>query len=215
MQNVSENVYNLLSGGAVQFDLLASEIQVAAQRAGFLSHPLGFFRMRIGAANGGPLYLHVWLPDRSVPQVPRLTVHAHSVSITSYIIMGEIEDYRYAWTDDLNGAQRLFKQNRAPGGPPLLRTSRVGFTSLVSSSRFRAMDRYTVPFPEFHESAIRSAELTATICNFLGESNNDPLVVAPADVDRIPDYKVVALDEAKKSEVMQQVVDGISKIRPA
>jgi hypothetical protein len=212
MQNSSNNFCSLVSGGNVQFDLLASELKTSAQQSDFRSHPLGFFRMRIGTVRGGPTYLHVWLPERSETQAPHLTIHAHSVTIASYIVMGEIEDYRYTWTDDLTGSQRLFAQNRGLGGPPLLRTDRVGFASLASSSRFRATDRYIVPYPDFHESRAGSSGLTATICNFVGESNNDPLVVAPADLDRVEDYKVVVLDEGKKAEVMRQVLDAIKMI---
>jgi len=212
VQDSSNNLTKLFSGGSVQFDLLGSELAIAAQKSDFLSHPLGFFRMRIGTVNGGPSYVHVWLPDKFETQVPRLTIHAHSVTIASFVVVGELEDLRYTWTDDRNGSQRLFSQNRTSGGPPLLRTDRIGYTSLVSSSRFRSMDRYTVPYPEFHETNVRSSDLTATICNFVGASNNDPLVVAPADLERVEEYKVVALEKEEKSQVMDQVLDAIGRI---
>lgn len=199
----------------ISYDLLLENIQRAMDRSPFMSHPLGFFRLHVGNLNGGPVYVHVWLPNCSVYQSDDLLIHSHSVAIKSYILLGKFIDERFFWVDDPSGDCCLFAQNREKIGPRLIRTDRLGFVKYNRMLDLESGCIYKIPFPEFHKIKINTLGPVVTVALFDGVTSMSPFVVASAEVGSIEDYKSVEMSPEDQSYVCELISVKIKELSSA
>lgn len=173
-----------------------------------LSHPLGFYRGRLGESHGALFYLHIWTPTYSkIVQSPELLIHSHSVDIRSLVLVGSVTDVRYRWRPDENGRSRLLVQNRSGTGPRLLPTNDFGNAEKSDVLNVSEGQYYDVPWHDFHETAYHLGEIVVTIAAFLGKSTRSPMIIAPRHMSTSTDYRATNLDTTSRMEIISTIND--------
>ncbi len=172
------------------------------------SHPLGFYRGRLGESHGALFYLHIWTPTYyKIVQSPELLIHSHSVDIRSVVLVGSLTDVRYTWQRDEKGRSRLFGQNRSGSGPRLLPTGDFGNAQRAGVLNVSEGQYYDVPWHDFHETACDSDNFVVTIAAFVGESTRSPMIIGPRHMNVASDYKAISLDAASRIAIISRIAD--------
>lgn len=119
-------------------------IKAAEQAHTFRLHPLGFFYLQEGVAEGLMQRIHIWLPN--FPDRPENSCHQHSYDIESLVVAGRMRSDVFSFKDE-------------EGGPDLeFAVSYEGKTSIQSPSGRRG---HLLPITSFETIAGASYRLEA------------------------------------------------------
>lgn len=124
----------------------------------------------------------------------------------STLICGELEDVRYVWEECVRGNYRLFHQQKGPHSSGLIKTEIIGDITRIDRKIFKKNDSYVVPVNEFHETNMARPALTATLCCFVGKSDDPPRVAAPLRTEVLDAYQPRALSGDLKRSTIERVL---------
>jgi hypothetical protein len=134
-------------------------------------HPYGFLVVRLPAKiSEADVRFNVWLKENRPGQEPNWPIHSHEVSMSSYVVRGELENL-------------VWPEPRFGFGEPLYLASYTQNTSVLTKSdlrisegrkvreKVRAGTQYEVAKGLFHATNIPDDAECVTLCMFHAEEN--------------------------------------------
>lgn len=160
----------VLSGGSLVDSVLRASLVACWPSLQWRHHGIGALQAYVREHTDPEIRVHVWSPLLVRPGIiGHGNAHDHRFDLTSYVLVGELVDTRYAVTADVNGDWSVCSvENARSAGAEKNYDGEHGapmFHGFVERDvrRFSAGSSYWIPRGDFHST--ESAEpLTVTVC---------------------------------------------------
>lgn len=154
-------------------------------------HPLGFIHVKLPVSqSGASLRLHVWPEHTRSVQDPAWQVHDHVFALTSFVLVGALNNYEYSVDEtDVGPTGRIYEVSYDSLVSVLHASTRLVKHELRLLTTQECGSIYRIPRGIFHSTEVPIGQFASTIVLSDDVSAKPPLVVG--DLNGGAEYRYV------------------------
>lgn len=172
-------------------------------------HPLGFVHFTIPFNDHEAIRLHIWPSLERQYQQPIWPIHDHNFTLSSRVIVGQIENSVFDVCPAPHGDSVIYEVNYADGASILTKNTTHVTSTLLHTKTYGQGMPYTVEQGTFHTSKAELSEISATIVIPSASNLNQPKVIGPLDGPNILKYHRQLCSDAHKHSLVEALLENL------